>query len=330
MEGQRTNPATIAEVAQRLTAAGIAPARTEARWLVEHAEAGGEGAVEDRLEGLVRRREAGEPLQLLLGRWPFRTVELELAPGVFLPRPETEVVAGVAVRYATAAGPQPVVAEPCTGTGAIAASLLAEVPGVQVHASDIDPGAVALARRNLAAVAGAERFTVHAGDLLTQLPEQLRGQLDLLVANPPYLPSSDVDHLDIEVADHDPPAALFAGPDGHEVVDRLLELARAWLRPTGTVVLEIDARRGPAALIAAAGAGFPAAELVTDLTGRDRVLVAHLAADPPPDGRPPTGDARSTAEGVHPLPSNPPSSPPSSPPSRSGAGSATHPGEARR
>lgn len=318
MERQRSNPATIAEVAQRLAAAGIAPARTEARWLVEHAEAVADGGCEDRLEALVRRREAGEPLQLLLGRWPFRTVELELAPGVFLPRPETEVVAGVAVRTAAAAGPHPVVAEPCTGTGAIAASLLAEVPGVQVHASDIDPGAVALARRNLAAVAGAERFSVHEGDLLTPLPAELRGQLDLLVANPPYLPSSDVDHLDVEVAGHDPAAALFGGPDGHEVVDRLLELARSWLRPAGTVVLEIDARRGPAALIAAARAGFPAAELITDLTGRDRVLVAHLAGDPPQVRGVPTAGARSTAEGVHPLPWRP------------ATGTVAHPGEARR
>lgn len=303
MDIEVTHPDMVAAVTARLAAAGIAPARTEARWLVSHVLATASEPAADvgaarmgaRLEALVRRREDQEPLQLLLGRWPFRGVELTLEPGVFLPRPETEVVAGLAVAHAAAAGPGAVVAEPCTGSGAIAASLLAEVPTVTVHATDIDPAAVALARRNLGAVAAPARFTVQQGDLLDPLPDALRGQLDVLVANPPYLPAADADHLDVEVARHDPARALFGGAVGHEVVDRLLVLAAEWLTPGGAVVLEIDARLGGAALAAAARAGFATGELVRDLAGRDRVLVARWPERA--EGTAPTGGVPSPLSG---------------------------------
>jgi len=285
---QPCDGAVVAAVAERLGTAGITAAAAEARWLVEHVRSASpdptarapltEGPLAEELEALVRRRVRREPLQLLLGRWPFRTVELELAAGVFVPRPETEVVAGVAIEQARRCGPAPVVAEPCTGTGAIACSLLAEVPGVEVYATDRAPAAVALARRNLAAVTAGSATTgrgqVLHGDLLAPLPARLRGRLDLLVANPPYLPSGDRHALEPEVADHDPPAALFGGPDGHEVVDRLLASAVGWLRPGGVVVLEIDDRRGPVACEVARAAALREVHLVADLTGRDRALVA--------------------------------------------------------
>ncbi len=298
MDLQSSDGAVVAAVAERLEAAGIAAAATEARWLVEHVLAGTvdaaagapltEGPLAEELDALVRRRLQREPLQLLLGRWPFRTVELELAAGVFVPRPETEVVAGVAIEQARACGPAPVVAEPCTGTGAIACSLLAEVPGVEVYATDRDPAAVALARRNLAAVTADSATTGHGqvlhGDLLAPLPARLRGRLDLLVANPPYLPEGDRDTLEPEVADHDPPAALFGGPDGHEVVSRLLTSAPRWLRPGGVAVIEIDDRGGPGTCEVARAAGLRDVHLVADLAGRDRAVVA--TAPGPADGDP--------------------------------------------
>lgn len=300
----------VAAVAARLSAAGVPGAHAEARWLVEHvlrgmpaprgAPTGGGGGVapgpvpgqrpaaepvatqvEALLEALVLRRLAGEPLQLVLGRWPFRTVELELVPGVFVPRPETEVVAGVAIDHARRLGPGALVAEPCTGTGAIAASLLAEVDDVEVYATDRSPAAVALARRNLAAVTqGALRPRAHVlqGDLLAPLPRRLCGRLDLLVANPPYLPCGDLEQLAPEVAEHDPPAALFGGVDGHEVVDRLLAAAGTWVRPGGVVVLEIDDRRGEQVCDAARAAGLEGVHLVADLAGRDRAVVATSPA----------------------------------------------------
>jgi release factor glutamine methyltransferase len=304
-----THANVVAAVAARLSAGGVPGARSEARWLVEHVlhDAGGpeddgvrpaggavstaalqDGLLPEPVEALVTRRLSGEPLQLVLGRWPFRTVELDLVPGVFVPRPETEVVAGVAIDHARRLGPGAVVAEPCTGTGAIAASLLAELGDVEVYATDRSSAAVALARRNLAAATkGAlpPRAHVLEGDLLAPLPARLRGRLDLLVANPPYLPCDDLEHLPPEVAEHDPPAALFGGVDGHEVVDRLLVAAARWLRPGGVVVLEIDERRGDEACHAARAAGLTDAHLVADLTGRDRVVVATASARPGATGR---------------------------------------------
>jgi len=288
-----SHAAVVAALVARLTAAGVPAAHAEARWLVEHVrrEAGSSGdedRLAARLEALVVRRLAHEPLQLVLGRWPFRTVELALAPGVFVPRPETEVVAGVAIDHARRLGPGVVVAEPCTGTGAIAASLVAELDDVEVYATDRSPAAVALARRNLAAVTSAGRSSrahVREGDLLAPLPARLRGRLDLLVANPPYLPHGDLEHLAPEVAEHDPPAALFGGVDGHEVVVRLLTAAVRWLRPGGVVVLEIDDRRGGEACDAARAAGLGEVHLVDDLAGRDRAVVAVAAATPIAAGR---------------------------------------------
>ncbi len=306
MDVTSTHAAVVAAVAARLAAAGMPGARAEARWLVEHAlhemrSAGDtrarrrveatpgpspDAAPEDerlraRVEPLVARRLEHEPLQLVLGRWPFRTVELELAPGVFVPRPETEVVAGVAIDHARRLGPGAVVAEPCTGTGAITASLLAELDDVEVHATDRSPAAVALARRNLASVtrgAPGSRAHVLEGDLLTPLPARLRGRLDLLVANPPYLPRGELGRLAPEVAGHDPAAALFGGVDGHEVVDRLLAAAGTWLRPGGVVVLEIDDRRGEEVCAVARAVGLDQVHLVPDLAGRDRAVAATAPA----------------------------------------------------
>lgn len=283
MDVELAHPAAVSAVARRLADAGIPAAQAEARWLVEHVAAGRTGRTvpEDRLEELVRRRLAGEPLQLLLGRWPFRTVELALEPGVFVPRPETEVVAGIAIDHARRLGRPALAAEPCTGSGAITCALVAEVDGIEVVATDVHPQAVTLARRNLAevrdatgAVARRSRGEVHLGDLLDPLPAAVRGRLDLLVANPPYLPLADRDGLAAEVVDHDPGRALFGGPDGHEVVDRLLLAAGDWLVPGGLLVVELDDRRGAETAARARSLGLRGVRVERDLAGRDRALVA--------------------------------------------------------
>jgi release factor glutamine methyltransferase len=272
-------------VAARLAAAGIETPEVDARWLVDHVtELAGSctGCGAALLDGLVARRVDREPLQVIIGRTWFRELELVCEPGVFVPRPETEVVTGLAIDAARAAGPSPLVVEPCTGTGAIALSVAVEVPGARVIATDVDPAAVALARRNLegvrAGTAGpalvAREVTVLEGDLLAPVAPELRGQVDVLVANPPYLPASDRGTWAPEVADHDPDRALVGGPDGHEVVDTLLAAARDWLRPGGTVVLEIDDRRGDDAAAAADRAGLTAVRIEPDLTGRPRAVVA--------------------------------------------------------
>ncbi len=279
MDVEVVDPTLRAAIIGRLVAAGVPSPTADARWLLEHVRAGG-SLDPEHLEALVARRERHEPLQLILGSWPFRTVELALAPGVFLPRPETEVVAGVAIEHARRLGPGAVVAEPCTGSGAIACSLIAEVPGVRVIATDRDPAAVALARRNLVSTAPGGPPEVLEGDLLEPLPATLRGHLDVVVANPPYLPSSDRGQLTREVVEYDPQAALFGGPDGHEVVDALLGSSRGWLRPGGVVIVEIDERRGGDAVAVATGLGFTGVHLVRDLAGRDRAVVASVPVDP--------------------------------------------------
>jgi release factor glutamine methyltransferase len=278
----------VRRVTSRLEAAGVPNAAVDARLLVEHvveafgAAAGCGGSV---LDGLVDRRVARVPLQQVIGRTWFRTLELVCAPGVFVPRPETEVVAGVAIDAARAAGDAPRVVEACTGSGAIACSLVAEVSGVEVVATELHAVSADLARHNLERTlagiadpggpAPGARGEVRLGDLLDPVEPSWRGTLDVLVANPPYLPAADRGSWEPEVADHDPEAALVGGPDGHEVVDRLLELAATWLRPGGTVVVEIDDRRGDDAEAAARSVGLVDVRTVTDLTSRDRAVAAR-------------------------------------------------------
>ncbi len=296
----RARGATLADAVGRVTvilaSAGVPTPEVDARWLVAHA-AGSDPRVWGQrslppeasaaLADLVRRRARREPLQRVLGETAFRMLTFACAPGVFVPRPETEVVAGVAIEAARAAGRPPLVAEPCTGSGAIACSLAAEVTGVRVMAGDVDVRAVAAARSNARRLSegtagvdgpapGATVEVRHA-DLLDALPTDVRGHLDVLVANPPYLPAAERETWEPEVAVHDPSRALVGGPDGHEVVAALTAAAPTWLSPGGTLVLEIDERRGEEARALAGCAGLVEARIVRDLTGAPRALVARRA-----------------------------------------------------
>jgi len=281
--------AAAAEAAARLAAAGVASPDVDARWLVEAAagvdprrrpDRALDAAAAARLSELLARRTAREPLQLVTGATAFRTLAPACAPGVFVPRPETEVLAGLAVaaaRAAVAATGSALVVEPCTGTGVVGLSVAAEVPGVRVVVSDVDPAATDLAARNRAALGGAARAAVEVrtGDLLDVLVPSERGAVAVLVANPPYLPTSDLPDLPPEVAGHDPHRALFGGPDGHEVVDALLAAAVDVLAPGGVVLLELDVRRGDAAARRAADIGLEGVALHADLTGAPRFLAAR-------------------------------------------------------
>lgn len=279
-------------VEQRLEAAGVPSPEVDARLLLD--------AIEERfgdptrcetavLDGMVERRIARVPLQVILGVTTFRWVELIVEAGVFVPRPETEVVAGLAID-ALRGIKSPLVAEPCTGTGAITCALLSEVPGVRVLATDLSAAAVDLARRNVTRTlaggatspqwvprGGADAQVLHGSllDPLSQLDSSVYGALDVLISNPPYLPSGDLPAMEPEVAEHDPHAALFGGTDGHEIVLALLDAAMGWLRPGGTVILEVDDRRGRETIAAALSAGLVDARVEADLTGRDRAVVAR-------------------------------------------------------
>ena len=233
----------------------------------------------------LERRAAREPLQLVLGTVAFHAIELSCHPGVFVPRPETEVLVELALAAVdrareAAGGVGPVrVVEPCTGSGAVALAMAAARGGLSVIATDRSRRAVVAARANrdrLAAAGGlASPVEVLEGDLVDPIDRALAGRIDVLVANPPYLPDHELGGLPPEVAHHDPPLALIAGPDGHEVVDRLIDLAAAWLAPDGTLLLEVDARRSGDAAARTRGRGLVAVAVHEDLTGRARFVSAR-------------------------------------------------------
>ncbi len=239
---------------------------------------------EARFDGLVRRRESREPLQHILGFAAFRRLIVRVQPGVFLPRPETEVVAEAAIdeaRRLVTAGREPLVVDLCCGSGAIALSVIVEVPQSRVVGIDIDPAAVELARRNAAAVgrgvdSGAVRFEVC--DVADRgLLADDEGAVDVLISNPPYIPDDAVP-LDPEVADHDPHRALFGGgADGLDLPRQVVAAAVRLLRPGGLFVMEHADLQGAAVrdLVNRTGA-FCAATTHRDLTGRDRFVLARL------------------------------------------------------
>lgn len=236
------------------------------------------GRVPSSYAGLVAERATRVPLQHLTGRAWFRGLELEVGPGVFVPRPETEVVAGWAidaVRECVAAGrAAPVVVDLCTGSGAIALSLKAEVPEAEVLAVEVSELAVAWAHRNRDRL-GLDVEIVH-GDAVTALEDVT--EVDLVVSNPPYIPTT-AEPLDPEVRDHDPHVALYGGSEDGLAIPRLVAArAAGLLRSGGVLVMEHADSQGeslPAAL--RASGSWSRVEDRLDLTGRPRATVAVRA-----------------------------------------------------
>ena len=276
------------ESVARLAAAGVDDPAQELRWIIERAS--GRTAAEQVLaldepatvrevtfvDQMVARRVAGEPLQYVLGRWGFRTLDLLVDQRVLIPRPETEVVAGLALDAAGALDRPAVVVDLGTGSGAIALSVAAERwPHVEVWATDASADALAVARANLAGL-GRRGSVVRLveGDWFDALPEDLRGRIDVVVSNPPYVATGE--DLAPEVADWEPIGALLAGPDGLDDLRRIIAEAPRWLRSGGVLITEIGETQGPAVLELAAGAGLVHASIEQDLAGCDRALVARL------------------------------------------------------
>jgi release factor glutamine methyltransferase len=257
---------TVARVTRELAAAGCVSAAAEARWLVE------EAPDPPALRAMVARRVAGEPLQYVIGWAPFGRLRLQVGAGVFVPRPETEGLADRAATRLRAAGPQPVAVDLCTGSGAIACFLAAEVPGARVLATELDPVALAWARPNT----GRHGVELLAGDLDAPLPGELAGRVDVLCANVPYVPSGAIPTLPRDVRDHEPRVALDGGPDGLDVLRRVAARAGHWLAPGGFLLCEIGEDQGEAAAALLAGAGLAEIAVLPDMAGGDRVVEGRL------------------------------------------------------
>ncbi|MGY1642214.1 putative protein N(5)-glutamine methyltransferase [Geodermatophilus sp. SYSU D00703] len=229
---------------RRLRAAGCVFAEEEADLLLA---AAGDPA---QLEGLVARRVAGEPLELVLGMAEFCGHRVVVEPGVFVPRRRTGLLVDLAVRLLRGVR-QPVVVDLCCGSGAVGLAVAAALQEVEVHATDVDPVAVRCARRNLAPLGG----RVHEGDLYAALPGALQGRVDVLTANAPYVPTAAIPLMPPEARDHEPRTALDGGPDGVDLHRRVAAGARRWLRPGGALLVETSRDQAPltAAAVTAAG-----------------------------------------------------------------------------
>lgn len=290
----------LASTIARLTEAGVSSPPADAQLLVAHALGVPRAelsrrvvlgdaltpAQADTLERLVDARADRVPLQHLTGTAGFRGIELSVGPGVFVPRPETELLAGLGVdvarRLVADGAEQVLVVDLCTGSGAVALAVADEVPQARVVALELDPSAVAWARRNVERLALGDRVDVRAGDV-TRADEGLLadvvGRADVVLANPPYIPPGMVP-TEPEVRDHDPEVALYGGgTDGLEVPRAVVACAAALLRPGGVLAMEHADVQGDSARALAAGAGWTDARTLTDLAGRPRTLVARRVPD---------------------------------------------------
>jgi release factor glutamine methyltransferase len=290
-DGTITWREVAAETEARLSAVSDSPA-TETRWIIERAS-GYEGV--EFVRGLdenvtergmhfhdlmVERRLSGEPLQYVLGRWAFRTLDLFVDPRVLIPRPETEMVAGIAINAAKAmrsnGSDRLTVVDLGTGSGAIGLSVAVEVERADVWITDNSIEALNVARSNLVGIGrAATRVRTVEGSWFEALPSEILGSIDIVVSNPPYV--ADSDDIDDIVREWEPASALFAGADGLDDIRVILNESVSWLRPGGVIVLEMDPRQIPIARELALALGYVDLEIHADLAGRDRALLAQRA-----------------------------------------------------
>ncbi|WP_404827973.1 putative protein N(5)-glutamine methyltransferase [Streptomyces lydicus] len=226
----------------RLRAAGCVFAEDEAELLLTTAR------TPDELAAMVERRIAGLPLEHVLGWAEFHGLRIAVDPGVFVPRRRTEFLVGQAVGLGRRADRRPsrppVVVDLCCGSGAVGAALATAMGRVELYAADIEPAAVRCAPRNVAPLGG----TVYEGDLFAPLPTGLRGRIDILVANVPYVPTEEVGLLPPEAREYEPLVALDGGTDGLDVLRRVTAVAAQWLAPGGHLLVETSERQAPLAV----------------------------------------------------------------------------------
>jgi release factor glutamine methyltransferase len=237
------SPHRESTVVMTLRAAGCVFAEDEARLLVATA------GTPDELTAMVERRVAGEPLEYVLGWAEFCGLRIAVDPGVFVPRRRTELLVGQAADLVRSGS---VVVDLCCGSGAVGVAVAASVAGVELHAADLEPAAVRCARRNVEPAGG----FVHEGDLFAALPAALRGRVDVLVVNAPYVPTGAIGLMPPEARDHEPRLALDGGADGLDVQRRVATGSGEWLAPGGHLLIETSERQAPLTAAAFAGNGL--------------------------------------------------------------------------
>jgi release factor glutamine methyltransferase len=257
----------VESVEARLRDAGCVFAADEARILTDAASSAAE------LETWVTERVRGRPLEHIVGFTTFCGHRVEVASGVFVPRQRSELLVSAAVPLVPRGD---VVIDLCCGSGAIGMAIAAAVPGVEVHAVDVDPIATQCAARNLAPYGG----SVYAGDLVDALPTRLRGSAAVIVANAPYVPTADIAFMPSEARDHEPLVALDGGEDGVAIHRRIAAVARDWLRPGGSLLIETSRRQAQATEAACVAGGLSPTTVTDDHLDATVVVAVRPTASP--------------------------------------------------
>jgi release factor glutamine methyltransferase len=254
-----------ASVVAALRAAGCVFAEDEARLILSAAR------TPDELAAMVDRRVTGLPLEHVVGWAEFRGLRVAVEPGVFVPRRRTEFLVEQALAQAPDAS---VVVDLCCGSGAVGAALAAAFGRVELHAADIDPAATRCARRNVASYGG----NVHTGDLFAALPDTLRGRVDILAANVPYVPTGEVGLLPAEAREHEPLVALDGGADGLDILRAVATGAPDWLAPGGCLLVETSERQLPSAVDAFTRSGLKTRSAYSEELYANVVIGVRVAA----------------------------------------------------
>ncbi|MEU4705813.1 peptide chain release factor N(5)-glutamine methyltransferase [Nocardia salmonicida] len=283
----------IVEAAARLAEVGVGSPMPDAENLAAHVLGTErmrlalipliEPEVADRYRALIEQRAARIPLQHLTGTAAMGEIDLAVGPGVFVPRPETELLFAWALAYLETLPHDhaPVVVDLCTGSGALALAIAHARPDAEVHAVELDPDALTWARRNADTriAEGDTPITLHAGDVTDPtVLTSLTGRVDLVISNPPYIPEAAI--LDPEVADHDPHRALFGGPDGLDVIRAMVPTIARLLRAEGATGIEHDDTNGGGVAALLAAADFTDIVEHTDLADKPRFVVARSPGTP--------------------------------------------------
>jgi release factor glutamine methyltransferase len=272
-----------------LSAAGITNARLDAEvllshilvkdraWLITHIHDAFSDEMSRTFERNIRRRSQREPLQYIIGRQEFWGLEFTVTPDVLIPRPETELVIETAMGMAANLSKPAEIVDLCTGSGCIAVSLAKELAGAYIFAVDKSGKALAVARENASKHGVSDRIRFLDGDLFQPLEElDIRGQIDIIVSNPPYVRSGDRNTLQPEVRDYEPGLALFAGPQGIEIHEMIVEVASSYLKQHGALIMEMGL--GQADRIAEMirlSRVYSTPVVQKDLAGIERVIVAR-------------------------------------------------------